>query len=185
MSGHLIAALGLCTGVGGEVQSEGSGERQWRDSFLQAPYLRDTLVSMGILAETFETAVTWDRLDGLIARVRSDVGDALRTLCGDPGRVTCRLTHVYPDGAAPYFTVLAPVAQGEEIATWDAVKARVSDILISAGATITHHHAVGRDHAPWYEQQRPGVFGDALTAAKGALDPGGILNPGVLGLPLR
>jgi alkyldihydroxyacetonephosphate synthase len=106
-------------------------------------------------------------------------------LCGHPGRITCRLTHVYPDGAAPYFTVLAPVPQGEEIEVWDAIKTRVSDVLIAAGGTITHHHAVGRDHVPWYREQRPAVFADALAAAKSAVDPGGILNPGVLGLSGR
>ncbi len=185
MSGLLVAALGLCEAVGGQVQAGGSGEQGWRDSFLQAPYLRDTLVSLGVLAETFETAVTWERLDALVDRVRQEASAAVAQLCGHPGRITCRLTHVYPDGAAPYFTVLAPVPRGEEIAVWDAIKQQVSDTLIAAGGTITHHHAVGRDHVPWYTQQRPAVFADTLAAAKTAVDPGGILNPGVLGLPLR
>lgn len=167
----LAAALVICRRHGGEEQNAG-GDREWRASFLQAPYLRDTLVSLGILAETFETAITWDRLPGLV--------DEVRLAC--PGRVTCRLTHVYRDGAAAYFTVLAPVERGEEVATWDAVKRRVSDVLIGAGATITHHHAVGRDHVPWYAQQRPEIFGAVLSAAKATVDPRGILNPGVLGL---
>ena len=185
MSALLTAALDTCERAGGEVQPAGSGERQWRDAFLQAPYLRDTLVSLGVLAETFETAVTWDRLDALVDRVRQEAASAVATLCGHPGRITCRLTHVYPDGAAPYFTVLAPVPQGEEIEVWDAIKARVSDVLTAAGGTITHHHAVGRDHVPWYRQQRPAVFADTLAAAKSVVDPDGILNPGVLGLSVR
>jgi alkyldihydroxyacetonephosphate synthase len=98
---------------------------------------------------------------------------------GSP-RVSCRLTHVYPDGAAPYFTVLAPAIRGGEVEQWDEIKAAVSEALIDAGGTITHHHAVGRDHRPWYDRQRPGPFAEALRAAKRAVDPAGVLNPGVL-----
>ncbi len=177
--GSLRSALALC--AGGEVQP-GGDEKAWRGAFLQAPYLRDTLVGLGILAETFETAVTWDRLDGLVTDVRAVAQNAVEGLCGHPGRVTCRLTHVYPDGAAAYFTVLAPVQRGEEIAIWDEIKARVSDALWSHGGTITHHHAIGRDHVPWYVEQRPPVYATVLDAAKRALDPASILNPGVLGL---
>jgi alkyldihydroxyacetonephosphate synthase len=94
--------------------------------------------------------------------------------------VSCRFTHVYPDGPAPYFTVLAPARRGSEVEQWDEIKATVSDVLIDAGGTITHHHAVGRDHRPWYDRQRPERFAEALRAAKHALDPAGVMNPGVL-----
>ena len=99
---------------------------------------------------------------------------------GPAGRITCRISHVYPDGAAPYFTVLAPARRGEEVAQWAQIKAVVSDALLAAGGTITHHHAVGRDHRPWYDRQRPDAFAAALRAAKLAVDPRGLLNPGVL-----
>ncbi len=148
--------------------SEG-GSGGWREAFLRAPYLRDTLVAMGVFAETYETAVTWDRLPGLIEGVRTAVPD-----------VTCRITHAYPDGAAPYFTVLAPARRGDEEAQWAEVKAAVSGAVAAAGGTITHHHAVGRDHRRWYDEQRPEPFATALRAAKTALDPGWRLNPGVL-----
>jgi alkyldihydroxyacetonephosphate synthase len=104
---------------------------------------------------------------------------ALAEHCGG-GDVTCRFTHVYPDGPAPYFTVLAPARRGDEVAQWSAIKAAVSDALLAAGATITHHHAVGRDHRAWYDHQRPDPFAAALRAAKGAVDPAGLMNPGVL-----
>jgi alkyldihydroxyacetonephosphate synthase len=159
------AALALCRA--GTAEERASGE--WRSAFLQAPYLRDTLVAMGLLCETFETAVTWDKLDALIDAVK-EVAPA----------ATCRLTHAYPDGAAPYFTVLAPAERGDEIAQWAAIKAAVSDAVLAAGGTITHHHAVGREHAPWWARQRPEPFAAALRAAKSALDPDGLLNPGVL-----
>ena len=92
----------------------------------------------------------------------------------------CRFTHVYPDGPAPYYTVLAPARRGSEVEQWDEVKAAASEAIVSAGGTITHHHAVGRDHRPWYDLQRPDPFAEALVAAKAAVDPEGILNPGVL-----
>jgi alkyldihydroxyacetonephosphate synthase len=150
----------------GRVIEGGSGA--WRDAFLRAPYLRDTLVVMGVLTETFETAVTWDRLPGLIDEVKAAVS------------CTCRITHAYPDGAAPYFTVVAPARRGDEEAQWAEIKRAASDAVLAGGGTITHHHAVGRDHRPWYDRQRPEPFATALRAAKAALDPEGRLNPGVL-----
>ena len=129
--------------------------------------------------ETFETAITWDRFDSFVASVTQAATGALHGVCG-AGTVTCRLTHVYPDGAAPYFTVMAPARRGSELAQWDEVKAAASDAVLDAGGTITHHHAVGRDHQPWYAEQRPAPFAAALAAAKRAVDPAGILNPGVV-----
>jgi alkyldihydroxyacetonephosphate synthase len=166
----------LCAEHGGEAKRRGGGEGAWRDAFLRAPYLRDTLIQAGVLAETFETAVTWDRFDAFVADVRERTESAM----GREGRVTVRITHAYPDGAAPYFTVLAPARRGSELEQWDEIKAAASEAIAAAGGTITHHHAVGRDHRPWYDRQRPEPFAAALRAAKAAVDPNGILNPGVL-----
>jgi alkyldihydroxyacetonephosphate synthase len=163
-------------GRAGRFGPRGDSEGAWRDAFLRAPYLRDTLVAAGVLAETFESAVTWERLPDFVRQVRERTEAAV---AGD-GRVTCRLTHAYPDGAAPYFTVLAPARRGAELEQWDEVKEAASEAIAAAGGTITHHHAVGRDHRPWYDRQRPRPFADALRAAKAAVDPAGILNPGVL-----
>jgi alkyldihydroxyacetonephosphate synthase len=182
---QLARGLELCAECGGEWdEPPGAGAAgragsvgAWRDAFLKAPYLRDVLVQLGVLSETFETAITWDRLPALCAAV---LGVVRETLGDDRARVTCRLTHAYPDGAAPYFTVLAPARRGDEEAQWWAVKRAASDALLACGATITHHHAVGRDHRPWYDRQRPEPFALALTAAKAAVDPAAILNPGVL-----
>jgi alkyldihydroxyacetonephosphate synthase len=177
VEGPMQQALELCRDHGGEPRERrGESEGAWRDAFLRAPYLRDTLVAAGVLAETFESAVTWDRFEAFVREVRETTEASL------PGeaRVTCRLTHVYPDGAAPYFTVLAPARRGAELEQWDQVKDAASEAILAAGGTITHHHAVGRDHRPWYDAQRPRPFGAALRAAKSAVDPAGILNPGVL-----
>ncbi len=170
-------AFALCRAHGGNVaEGRGSGSGAWREAFLRAPYLRDTLVSIGVLSETFETAITWERLVPFVETVKGTVRETL----GPDGSVTCRLTHAYPDGAAPYFTVLAPVARGEEVERWGAIKVAASDAILAAGGTITHHHAVGRDHRPWYDRQRPEPFAAALRAAKAAVDPHALLNPGVL-----
>jgi len=158
----------------------------WRQAFLQAPYLRDAMVACGVLSDTFETAITWDRFPDFHAEVmetaRRAVGAASDAPAQGPGspRVSCRFTHVYPDGPAPYYTVLAPARRGREVEQWDEIKAAVSEALIAAGGTITHHHAVGRDHRPWYDRQRPEPFAAGLRAAKSELDPRGLLNPGVL-----
>ncbi|MET9609725.1 FAD-binding oxidoreductase [Streptomyces sp. NPDC006512] len=187
---RLERAVGLARSYGGKGgipdgdPSGGAGGDAavgaWRSAFLRMPYLRDGLARMGAVAETFETAATWDRIPGLIEAVRTEVGAAALKATGHPATVNCRLTHVYPDGAAPYFTVLAAGRAGDEVALWDDLKAVAGEVLHRHRATITHHHAVGRDHRPGYDRQRPEPFALALRAAKGALDPRGILNPGVL-----
>jgi alkyldihydroxyacetonephosphate synthase len=151
----------------------------WRNSFVRAPYTRDALVRLSVIVETFETACTWDAFAGLHANVIDAVTDAVNRVCG-VGMVSCRFTHVYPDGPAPYFTVYAPGRPGSEVAQWDEIKAAASDALLANGGTITHHHSVGRDHDPWYRQQRSAPMGRALAAVKTELDPAGILNPGII-----
>jgi alkyldihydroxyacetonephosphate synthase len=180
-----------------EIRSNGDKEGtddavgSWRSAFLGAPYLRDTFVACGVLSDTFETAITWDRFEDFhavaIEAARAKVAEVCATAADGVGspRVSCRFTHVYPDGPAPYFTVLAPAVRGGEVEQWDEIKAAASEAVIEGGGTITHHHAVGRDHRPWYDRQRPDPFADALRAAKSAVDPAGILNPGVLVDPAR
>jgi alkyldihydroxyacetonephosphate synthase len=144
------------------------------------PYLRDGMARMSAIVETFETACTWDRVGALYHDVREELGRAIEAVTGAPGIVNCRFTHVYPDGPAPYFTVIAAGRRGSEVAMWDDLKVAAMEVLGRHRATVTHHHAVGRDHRPGYDAQRPEPFAAALAAAKGALDPAGILNPGVL-----
>jgi alkyldihydroxyacetonephosphate synthase len=181
------AAAGAGLGGNGEGGAQaGDAVNTWRGAFLLAPYLRDTFVACGVLSETFETAVTWDRFEEFHANVMEAVRGKVAEVCDAPAdgpgapRVSCRFTHVYPDGLAPYFTVLAPAKRGGEVEQWDEIKAAASEALIEGGGTITHHHAVGRDHRPWYDRQRPAPFAAALRAAKAEIDPSGMLNPGVL-----
>ena len=176
---QLARALEICADHGGaadDPDGHGGSVSAWREAFLAMPYLRDVLLQCGVMSDTFETAITWERFPTFHAAVLGATREAL----GEPCRVSCRFTHVYPDGPAPYYTVLAPTRRGDEIAQWHEMKQAASAAIIAAGGTITHHHAVGRDHRPWYDEQRPDLFADALCAVKRTLDPRGMLNPGVL-----
>jgi alkyldihydroxyacetonephosphate synthase len=162
---------GVPTGRGGSVGA-------WRDSFIGVDPGVDT--SLGLVADTFETAITWDRWPAFDAEVRARVGAALGEVFGSTAELSCRFTHVYPDGPAPYYTWFGMGAPGSELTQWSEVKQAASEAVLAAGGTITHHHAVGRMHRPQYDAQRPDLFADALRAAKRAVDPGGVMNPGVL-----
>jgi alkyldihydroxyacetonephosphate synthase len=177
-------ALELVQEHGGRLLPDTSAAEAWRTAFIRMPYQREVLVPRDLIVDTFETAITWDRLEAFHERVKSATEAAIREATGRSGLVTCRFTHVYPDGAAPYFSFHAAGRAGALLEQWRHIKERASDAEIEGGGTITHHHAVGRDHMPWYARQRPALFGAALAAAKRALDPAGILNPGVL-VPLE
>lgn len=163
----------------GAEAAGGDAVGAWRGAFLEAPYLQSTLVSLGVVADTFETACSWAAFDALHAAVKQAVRGAMKAACGG-GYLGCRFTHVYPDGPAPYYTFVAPGKAGDELDQWAAIKAAASEAILAHGGTITHHHAVGRVHRPWADRQRPALHTTALRAVKGALDPAGILNPGVL-----
>ena len=180
----LARAVELARDYGGVVAPREGLARDasatWRSAFLRAPYVRDSLVRLGLISETFETAITWDRFEPFVARVRHATEAALSDVGAWPGVVTCRLTHVYPDGAAPYFTVLAPGDGPRRLDQWRVVKAAAMDAINAGGGTVTHHHAVGRDHRSGYDRERPDLFAAQLRAAKRVVDPSARLNPGVL-----
>ncbi len=171
-------ALQVTASHGGVSQGKKPGET-WRSSFLKGPYLQDAMIQLGMLADTFETACTWRAFPELYEGVTAAMTTALERVCGG-GVVSCRFTHVYADGPAPYFTFLGRAKRGGELEQWAELKQAASDALTKAGGTITHHHAVGRTHRPWYDLERPELFASVLRAAKQTLDPAGVLNPGVL-----
>jgi alkyldihydroxyacetonephosphate synthase len=183
-------AVQIARDAGGEIDDEdiliaGSGEptgRQgavgaWRDAFI--PRGGGVSTGIGMVTGTFETAITWDRWPAFDAAVREATLRALKEICGG-GTVNCRFTHVYTDGPAPYYTFAGAYRPGITKKEQMALKTAASDAVMAAGGTITHHHAVGRQHRPWYDIERPEPFALALKAAKQALDPKGVLNPGVL-----
>lgn len=182
-------ALEITADCGGSSDREAAADPEshkagaagaWRNAFIKMPHYRTPLVSAGIIHDTFETAVPWNRFGALHEGIVTAMSRAIEEVTGRPGYVSTRFTHVYPDGPAPYYTFLGLGRHGALMEQWRELKTRASDALIAHGGTITHHHAVGRDHMPWYERQIPDGFTQALAAAKRTLDPSGVMNPGVL-----
>ncbi len=163
---------------GGVALGSKAGEK-WRDGRFHGPYLRDALLTRGILVDTLETATTWGDLLDLYRAVGAAIRRSLRER-GTPPLVMCHVSHVYPTGASLYFTFVAAQEAGAELPQWHAVKAAAGDAISAAGGTITHHHAVGRDHAPWLHAEIGPLGIGLLRAAKAQLDPQGVLNPGKL-----
>ena len=177
--------------LGAQTVTEDEGEHRkgaagaWRNQFLRAPYYRNYLTPAGVIADTFETAITWDRFEDFYSGVRERMGKVLREVTGQECTVSCRFTHVYPDGPAPYFTFYAVGSKDADMASmlarWREIKLAANDAVTSLGGTVTHHHAVGRDHRPaGYDVQIPPLFREAFAGARKVLDPLGMMNPGVL-----
>jgi alkyldihydroxyacetonephosphate synthase len=180
-------ALECCSDHGGEPEPVGRPDAHregaagaWRTAFIRMPYARERTIELAIINDTFETAITWERFETFHDRVKSATEQAIKEATGRDGQVTCRCTHVYPDGPAPYFTFHAIGRHGHLKEQWSVIKSSGLNAVIENGGTVTHHHAVGRDHRPWYDRQRPPLFAAALKAAKHAMDPQALLNPGVL-----
>jgi alkyldihydroxyacetonephosphate synthase len=168
-------ALALVRGGGGLGVGRSPGEA-WSRSRFAAPYLRDELMTLGVMVETLETAAQWSRVRGLHGEVASAIEQAL-SACGTPGLVMCHVSHLYETGASLYFTFLAARRAHDEIGQWQAVKDAATRAIVDGGGTITHHHAVGRDHAPWMREEVGAEGLAALRALKRELDPDGIMNP--------
>ena len=164
---------------GGAAYLGRAAGQAWERGRYQGPYLRDTLMEMGAMVETLETSHSWSRLGELHAAVGAAIHSALDEQ-GTPGLVFCHLSHAYADGASLYFTFISRARRGAEVEQWAAVKRAASEAIVANGATITHHHAVGRDHRPYLDTEvgRSGI--DVLRAVKEQLDPAGIMNPGKL-----
>ncbi len=164
---------------GGGLAVGSSPGRAWREGRFAAPYLRDELLGLGVMVETLETATQWSNLARLHAEVSGAIERALAAQ-GTPGLAMCHVSHVYESGASLYFTFLARQREGAELEQWWEAKRAASDAIAAGGGTITHHHAVGRDHAPWMEREIGAGGLAALAAVKERLDPTGIMNPGKL-----
>lgn len=168
------AVTAVLAGLGGVSAGTAPGEK-WSHGRFDAPYLRDSMLDAGVLVETLETATFWSN----VPRLYDDVKAALTGALGDPSIVLCHISHVYETGCSLYFTVAAKEA-ADGLAQWEKAKTAASDAMIAAGATITHHHAVGTDHKPWFAQEVGPLGVSVLRAVKADLDPTGVLNPGVL-----
>jgi alkyldihydroxyacetonephosphate synthase len=164
---------------GGGLSLGSSPGRAWQRDRYAGPYLRDALLDQGVLVETLETAHQWSALLQLHGAVRDALERALAAR-GTPALVMCHVSHLYPNGASLYFTFLARQQAGAELEQWHAAKTAASDAIVEAGGTITHHHAVGRDHVPWMSREVGELGLEVLRSVKQRLDPAGILNPGKL-----
>jgi len=171
-------AAGLLKAAGGLSLGQGPG-RSWLRGRYSSPYLRDDMLTRGAMVETLETATTWTNLHALYEAVREALTSSLRER-GTPPLVICHVSHLYRSGASLYFTFLARQEKGAELDQWRAAKRAAGDAILASGGTITHHHAVGRDHARWLREEAGDVGIAALRAVKAELDPAGILNPGKL-----
>ncbi len=160
---------------GGAAALGGGAGRSWERGRYEGPHLRDALLDHGVLVETLETAHSHSGIRELYAGVRR----ALVEATGD-GVVMCHVSHAYRDGASLYFTFLTAARPGAEIEQWRRIKAAACDAIVAAGGTITHHHAVGRDHAPYMAAEVGELGLDLIRAAKQRLDPAGVMNPGKL-----
>jgi alkyldihydroxyacetonephosphate synthase len=171
-------AISVARRSGGLPVGRSAGEA-WAKGRFAAPYLRDELLDHGVMVETLETATQWSTLLALHASVGDAIARALAD-CGTPGLVMCHVSHLYETGASLYFTFLATQKPGAELAQWESVKGAASRAIIEGGGTITHHHAIGRDHREWMSDEvgREGVA--VLRALKAELDPAGVMNPGKL-----
>ena len=168
---------GLLTAAGGTSSGEGAAE-EWLQGRFDGPYLRDSLLDAGVFCETLETATTWSNLQTLRFAVERALKDGFAA-AGAKSYVMCHVSHIYPTGASLYFTVLAGI-RSDPLGVWEPVKARVNDAILAAGGTISHHHAVGRDHTAWLAEEIGDTGMRILTAIKRELDPVGILNPGAV-----
>ncbi|UJP10959.1 FAD-binding oxidoreductase [Microbacterium sp. KUDC0406] len=167
----------LLADAGGTSSGQGAAE-DWLDGRFDGPYLRDSLLDAGVFCETLETATTWSNLQTLRHAVESSLREGFAAE-GAKSYIMCHVSHVYPTGASLYFTVLAGL-RTPPLESWQRVKSGVNDAIIAAGGTISHHHAVGRDHAAWLEQEIGETGVRILRAIKRELDPSGILNPGAV-----
>lgn len=153
----------------------------WRNKFVRGCYFRENLTARGIIRETFETSITWERFPALHAAVKQAAIDTCRRVTGNGVvSMTCRFTHVYPDGPAPYFTLHTLGDKDRLLEQFLEIKSAISDAMVAAGGTVTHHHAVGRLHRKQYDTQRPDLFAAGMRAFKRTLDPSAIMNPDIL-----
>jgi alkyldihydroxyacetonephosphate synthase len=171
-------ALALVRAGGGLPVGRSPGEAWLKGRFL-APYLRDELLTHGVMVETLETATQWSNLGQLHEAVSRAIAQAL-SACATRGLVACHVSHLYESGASLYFTFIARMLEDDPIGQWRTVKERASRAIVEGGGTITHHHAIGVDHAAWMTREVGGKGVAALRALKSELDPAGIMNPGKL-----
>jgi alkyldihydroxyacetonephosphate synthase len=164
------AAARVLRRTGARFATQRAG-REWVRTRFAGPYLRDRLIDRGVLVETLETATSWSNLATLYRAIRAALPGVL---------VGCHVSHLYGTGASLYFTVFAGREDDDPAGQWRALKTAATDAIVDAGGTLTHHHAIGRDHAPWLAAENGALGVELVRAVKERCDPAGIMNPGKL-----
>jgi alkyldihydroxyacetonephosphate synthase len=174
------AAQDICRQHGGEVQQKDAeeGVGDWRNTFFRQPYIRDALLDHGVISDTFETAVPWSAVPGFYHAVREATLKTITKVCGF-GAVSTRSTHAYSDGLCLYFAFFGPGRHDALVDQWWQIRAAAAEAVVANGGTMSHHHAMGRDHRRWARAEIPAPFRAAIRAAKRELDPDGLMNPGL------
>ncbi|MFB6345441.1 MAG: FAD-binding oxidoreductase [bacterium] len=186
----LERATELCRNSGGRVTNKSvtspensdtrnDSESSWREAFFRGPYLFNGLIQLGMIVDTIETCCSWSQFEDMHQSIMSEANQIFDEIASG-GFITCRFTHLYPEGPAPYYTLIAPGNDQARIKQWHKLKEALSSTISTHGGTITHHHAVGRVHKPWYEEETPEMYRESLSKVKTELDPDGMMNPGVL-----
>src|SRR5262249_17909857 len=145
----------------------------WKKERFYVPYIRDWLLDHSILIDTLETATLWSQLPQLYARLKLTLQKSLSSSAGG-SVILAHLSHAYPEGASLYFTFLAKQADGRELEQWQTVKEAACKCILENGGTLSHHHGIGKDHAPWLQQELGETAFAALRGLKQTLDPSGI-----------
>jgi alkyldihydroxyacetonephosphate synthase len=178
LSAHMLRAQAIGVRNGGLPLGKGPGS-SWKKERFRQPYLRDLLLDQGIAIDTMETAFEWSKLENGHARVLEAIRAATKLHAGG-GIAMGHVSHSYPDGACVYFIVLYPVRASDPLAQWREIKRATTDAIVDAGGTLSHHHGVGTDHAPWLAREKGALGVEAIRAIKQAFDPDGVMNPGKL-----
>ena len=153
--------------------------RQWKKGRFDNPYLRDTLMNMGMLVDTLETVTVWSNVERLYRNVRKAILDAMRE-AGTPGMVAAHLSHLYPQGSSLYFILLCAQQPGREFEQWNLIKSRATDAILENGGALSHHHGIGLDHREWFRRSLDDTRRRLMEALKNGLDKDDLMNPGKL-----
>ena len=182
-------ALEICADHGGEFDREvltrpnshrEAEQGRWRDIFLETSYYREITTPREIIYGTMETSITWDKFPALYNRVMEVTAEAMKEATGRPGSLSCRFVYVYPDGPAPYWSYYCLGNHGQLKEQWKHVKLAATNEFLKHGGSITHHTSIGRDHMKWLNEQTDDIYRNILQTAKTAVDPHGVMNPGVV-----
>lgn len=178
VSSQILFAKELVGKYKGMVAPSSIGDK-WADNRFKLPYLRDTLVEHSIYIDTMETLVHWKDIPKLHQALTKELNKST-AFNKQKGIFLAHISHIYPNAACIYFTLITPILRGREIEQWQEIKDLVTNTIMQNNGSVSHHHSVGADHQKWYKKYSDNLALEVLRAVKQKLDPKGIMNPGKL-----